>query len=114
MRARRPALNRINPMRLTSRQIEDLKHIAAEVFGPRARISLFGSRIDDQRRGGDIDLYVSGTQLSLEEQLDAKLRFLVKAKQQLGDQRIDLVFAPAGGQAVLPIHRMAEETGVLL
>jgi hypothetical protein len=24
------------------------------------------------------------------------------------------VFAPSGGQAVLPIHRKAEETGVLL
>jgi hypothetical protein len=36
------------------------------------------------------------------------------AKQELGDQRIDLVFAPSGGQAVLPIHRKAEETGVLL
>ncbi|MFN7641335.1 MAG: nucleotidyltransferase domain-containing protein [bacterium] len=101
-------------MRLTPRQIESLKRTAAEVFGAQARISLFGSRVDDQRRGGDIDLYVSGAQLSLEDQVDAKLRFLVKAKQELGDQRIDLVFAPLGGQAVLPIHRMAEETGVLL
>ena len=114
MRARRPALNRIDPMRLTSRQIEGLKHIAAEVFGPQARISLFGSRIDDQRRGGDIDLYVTGLALTADAQLDAKLKFLVKAKQQLGEQRIDLVFAPAPGQTVQPIHRIAETTGVPL
>lgn len=101
-------------MRLTPRQIERLKHIAAEVFGPQARISLFGSRTDDRRRGGDIDLYVTGIALTADAQLDAKLRFLVKAKQQLGDQRIDLVFAPSPGQAMQPIQHVAETTGVPL
>lgn len=101
-------------MRLTARQIERLKHIATEIFGSRACISLFGSRADDQQRGGDIDLYVSGTELSLEQQLDAKLRFLVKAKQALGDQRIDLIFAPVPGQAEQPIQRIAAATGVPL
>jgi predicted nucleotidyltransferase len=101
-------------MRLSPRQISSLKHIAAEVFGGDAQICLFGSRVDDQRRGGDIDLYVTGISLTLEAQLDAKLRFLVKAKKELGDQRIDLVFAPMPGQAVQPIHHIAEETGVPL
>lgn len=101
-------------MRLTPQQIESLKRIATEVFGPQVGISLFGSRADDQRRGGDIDLYVTGLALTPDAQLDAKLKFLVKAKQQLGEQRIDLVFAPMPGQAVQPIHRIAETTGVPL
>lgn len=101
-------------MRLTPQQIESLKQVAAEVFGSQAQIRLFGSRVDDQRRGGDIDLYVTGIALPLEAQLDAKLRFLVKAKQRLGERRIDLVFAPLSGQPVLPIQRMAEDTGVPL
>ncbi len=101
-------------MRLTPQQIESLKHVAAEVFGSQAQIRLFGSRVDDRRRGGDIDLYVTGVALSVEAQLDAKLRFLVKAKQRLGDRRIDLVFAPLPGQPALPIQRMAEEAGVPL
>ena len=43
-----------------------------------------------------------------------KALFLVKAKQQLGDQRIDVILAPAPGQTPTPIHRHAEQTGVLL
>lgn len=101
-------------MRLTPLQIHSIKHVALEVFGSAAQVYLFGSRVDDQRRGGDIDLYVTQTNLSLEEQLDAKLKFLVKIKQQLGEQRIDLVFAPTPGQMALPIHRMAQQTGVPL
>lgn len=101
-------------MRLSQQQAESLKRIAAEVFGPQARLSLFGSRVDDNRRGGDIDLYVSSYQQNLEQTLEAKLRFLVKAKLAIGDQRIDVVFAPPTGQQPLPIQRIAEQTGMPL
>lgn len=101
-------------MRLTSRQISSIKQVAVDVFGSTAQIYLFGSRVDDQRRGGDIDLYVAETSLPPTEQLDAKLKFLVKIKQQLGDQRIDLVFAPMPGFPALPIQHMAQQTGVPL
>jgi hypothetical protein len=101
-------------MRLTNQQIHGIKQVAAEVFGGEAQVHLFGSRVDDQRRGGDIDLYITGVALGPEMQLDAKIKFLVKVKQQLGDQRIDLVFAPMPGQPVQPIHRMAQQTGVPL
>ncbi len=101
-------------MRLSPQQINSIKEVAAEVFGSRAQVQLFGSRVNDQLRGGDIDLYVTNIALAMEAQLDAKLKFLVKIKQKLGDQRIDLVFAPRPGQTVLPIHRMAQQTGVSL
>lgn len=101
-------------MRLTPRQIAIFKHVAAEIFGPEAGLILFGSRVDDHRRGGDIDLYVTGFEQSVEQQLDARLRFLVRVKREMGEQRIDVIFAPASGQPSLPIHRMAEQTGVRL
>jgi len=40
-------------------------------------------------------LYVKGFNQNLEKTLVAKLRFRVKAKKALGEQRIDLLFAPA-------------------
>lgn len=101
-------------MRLTPVQIDIFKRITSEVFGAQARLFLFGSRTDDLRRGGDIDLYVAGLTLTEEEALDAKLRFLVKTKRQLGEQRIDLIVAPAPGQTREAIHREAEQTGMLL
>ncbi len=101
-------------MRLTDHQIAVIKSTAREIWGAQVQVRLFGSRVDDNRRGGDIDLYVSGVTLPAEEQLQTKLRFLVRLKQLLGDQRIDVVFAPVEGEAVLPIQRMAQATGVLL
>lgn len=101
-------------MRITQAQIEILKRVSGEVFGSRVRLILFGSRVDDRRRGGDIDLYVAGFERPTEQQLDAKLRFLVKVKQEIGEQRIDVVFAPSPDQPILPIHRLAEQTGILL
>lgn len=101
-------------MRINNIQTKVLKHIATELFGPQVRLLLFGSRTDDLRRGGDIDLYVTEVTLTGQEALDAKLRFLVKAKQQLGDQRIDLILAPEPGQPPSAIHRVAEQTGILL
>lgn len=101
-------------MRMSQPQIDTLKRIAAEVFGPQAGLKVFGSRTDDSRRGGDIDLYVTGVDEPLGKLLDEKLLFLVKAKQALGEQRIDLIFAPATHQPRLPIHNEAERTGIAL
>ena len=47
-------------MRLNQHQIETLKRLGTENFGTQAKLILFGSRADDSRRGGDIDLYVTG------------------------------------------------------
>lgn len=101
-------------MRISQQQAETLKRVAAEVFGSQAGLLVFGSRVEDARRGGDIDLYVTGFNQSLEKTLDAELRFLVKAKQALGEQRIDVVFAPQPKQAPLPIQRMTEQTVIPL
>jgi hypothetical protein len=45
-------------MRLTEQQRCIVAEAAAETFGPTAQVLLFGSRLDDERRGGDIDLLV--------------------------------------------------------
>jgi len=98
-------------MRLTPQQIDIIKATVHDVLGPDARVSLFGSRLDDRRKGGDIDLYIDGRVMTLDEQLDAKLLLLVQLKRRLGDQKIDIVFAPASGQALWPIHQSAIQQG---
>lgn len=101
-------------MRLTPIQVDRIKQVAAEVLGDDVRVMLFGSRVDDARRGGDIDLYVAEPVLPMQAQQETKLKFLIKLKQQLGEQRIDLVFAPAPGQPAWPIHQIAQQTGIPL
>ena len=45
-------------MRLTDGEREVIAVQARRCFGSGATVTLFGSRVDDTRRGGDIDLLV--------------------------------------------------------
>lgn len=55
-----------------------------------ADVYLFGSRVNDGAKGGDIDLLV----LSKAINLMAKLDILAQLHQQLGEQKIDLAIYP--------------------
>ena len=44
-------------MRLSSKEIEIIKKIINDIFG-ETTIYLFGSRLEENRKGGDIDLFV--------------------------------------------------------
>ena len=54
-------------MRLESWEIEEIKKAAKLVFGENVRIILFGSRVYDNKKGGDIDLYVITDNPSVEK-----------------------------------------------
>ena len=43
-------------MRLTQGEIDTIVRIAREIYGWGVEVFLFGSRTDDSKRGGDIDL----------------------------------------------------------
>jgi predicted nucleotidyltransferase len=102
-------------MRLSDLQVDAIKEIATACFGQASEVYLFGSRADDQRRGGDIDLYIEADVPQPEDRLDAKLKFLAQLKQRIGDQRIDLVIGSgAGGVRRSGIAEIAKRTGVRL
>lgn len=100
-------------MRLTPEQVEAIKATAAEVFGPDAEVWLFGSRADDSRRGGDIDLYVELGRISSEERTRLEAMFWAKLQRLLGERKIDVVTHPHGAP-VRPIDRQARSSGVRL
>ncbi|WP_286729373.1 nucleotidyltransferase domain-containing protein [Thiomonas sp. 13-64-67] len=75
------------PMRLTPAQQHTIKATAAEVFGTEVKVSLFGSRTDDTRKGGDIDLLIELPNPQPEVQRK-RLSFVTRLQQRLGDQRI--------------------------
>jgi predicted nucleotidyltransferase len=99
-------------MRLSPDQARTIVAATKELAGPDARVRLFGSRLDDLARGGDIDLLVECPRVVarpvwLAAQITARLQ------RRLGDRRIDvLVIDPA--TELEPVHRVAQAEGVLL
>lgn len=100
-------------MRLTPRQRQIIRTTLKSHFGRSSLIRLFGSRVDDTARGGDIDLYIEPEIQNPDQLVDAKLSALAELHRNLGDRKIDIVICRAGA-ADLPIHRHARETGIQL
>lgn len=102
-------------MRLSPGEIEAIRQSVAEVFGASSPVWLFGSRVDDSRRGGDIDLYVE-TGLPADERLRRRFKLLALLLERLGEQKIDLVLAdPAdAGEQNRLVVREAKAQGVRL
>ncbi|THD09538.1 nucleotidyltransferase domain-containing protein [Metallibacterium scheffleri] len=101
-------------MRLTPEQAAIIRSAAAEVFGSDARVWLFGSRVDDAKRGGDIDLLVQTTQTQPDALARDSIAMLARLQRALGEQKIDLILdAPVLG-AARDIITTAKVTGVLL
>ena len=99
-------------MRLSDYQILKIKQAVRNVLGDEARVMLFGSRVDDAQRGGDIDLYVE-TNHESPDYVAASCRIAAKIQMSLGEQKIDVLIG-APNIKEQPIHRVAKEHGIKL
>lgn len=100
-------------MRISELQREIIKQTVFKHFGAGSDMCLFGSRVDDNARGGDIDLYIEPEIQAIDDIVAAKLDTLVELHQLLGEQKIDLVINRKVG-VMLPIYKIAKETGIAL
>jgi predicted nucleotidyltransferase len=100
-------------MRISSHQANIICTTLCQYFGASTAVWLFGSRVDDHKRGGDIDLYIETDLEKVDAIVDARLYALAAIKLKLGDQKIDLVIHRRG-QPMEPIHLEAKKTGVRL
>ncbi len=99
-------------MRLTEDERRIIRETVAEVYGPTAVVRLFGSRVHDHLRGGDIDLHIEA---------DAKLNnarsrtgeVWLRLQDRLGEQRIDIV-ETLRGTSPQPIEAIALRDGIVL
>lgn len=95
-------------MRLSKREIEVILQVAEDIYGTDVKVYLFGSRVDDSRRGGDIDLLVRTT-FEKKGILD-RVRMAARIKSLIGDQKIDIIGDYEDNQVV----REALKNGILL
>ncbi|MGA7983257.1 MAG: nucleotidyltransferase domain-containing protein [Chromatiaceae bacterium] len=99
-------------MRLTPHQIHIIGETVRAALGSAARVRLFGSRVDDAGRGGDIDLFVEVDQ-TLSNRAAAASRLAAELQLRLGDQRIDVLLVDPETRPQ-PIHAVARQQGIRL
>jgi predicted nucleotidyltransferase len=96
-------------MRLTQHEQASIIKAFHSVFG-EGKIYLFGSRVDDAKKGGDIDLYLCPKD-DTEDMFQKKIKFLVNVQTLIGEQKIDVVMAKDENRL---IEQIALQEGILL
>ncbi len=99
-------------MRITKQQRTHIVTKTKEVMGDDVQVMLFGSRVNDLEKGGDIDLYIKTPNL-VEDPAQSIMAIEAKLILALGDQKIDILLNAPNLQKHT-IHQVAEQTGVLL
>lgn len=95
-------------MRLSEFEYRCILNAFHQIF-KTGNIYLFGSRVDDQKKGGDIDLYIE-TENS-DNLSEKKIQFLLLLESLIGEQKIDVVFHR---DSTRPIEQEAKHKGILL
>ncbi len=97
-------------MRIKEEDLLQIKRIAKVYFGDDVKVYLFGSRVDDKKRGGDIDLYI---ETGLKENIiQRKIKMLGKLQEILGEQKIDIVINTFSSNK--RIYQVAKNEGIAL
>jgi predicted nucleotidyltransferase len=95
-------------MRITEHEknviVEAVKNI-----DPDAKVWLFGSRTDDSKKGGDIDIAIFSEEIKNDVMNEIQVRRFVC--DRIGEQKIDIVTSSDGKEA---FFKMAVHEGVLL
>jgi len=101
-------------MRVTAEQINVIKILARRYFGEDAELWLFGSRVDDRKRGGDYDFFVETNLIDADEIIERKIAFIVdlQGSAQFEDEKIDIVVKRRVSSCKIPIDDVAKNEGV--
>lgn len=79
-------------MRLSDTERSSIIEAFNKFSKPSMRLYLFGSRADDSKKGGDIDLLIVMGQAELKSEFK-RLDFIVELKKKIGERKIDVTLA---------------------
>lgn len=97
-------------MRLEESEIFILKELSKKFFGENFKMYLFGSRVDDNKKGGDIDIFIDS---SKEIDFKKQIEFLSEVELNGILRKVDLVVKTPKSKHQ-NIFDTAMKTGVLL
>ncbi len=99
-------------MRLSPEQIDSIHLFALQVGGPKATVRLFGSRLNDSARGGDVDLLLE-VPAPVEQPALLAATLSAKVSRLMQGRKVDVVIH-APNLMHQAIHDIALSEGVLL
>lgn len=102
-------------MRLDKKTIEIIKNLALSYFGNTSKIYIFGSRVNDADKGGDIDIYIE-TDLNIDSSGLFKLesKYWAGLQKAIGERKIDIVVNDTRLNKNNHIYEVAKETGIMI
>ena len=99
-------------MRLNPKQISSIQTAVASVTSDVIAIRLFGSRLNDNARGGDIDLMVD-LKNPVEHPALLCARIATQISRSINGRKVDVLLRAPNLQQTA-IHRIAQQEGVFL
>ena len=78
---------------------------AVKTVDPEARVWLFGSRADNTKKGGDIDIAIFSDKINNEVMKKIKVKRFIC--DRIGEQKIDIITTSDGNEAIFKLA-MAE------
>ncbi len=96
-------------MRITPNKQQEIKNKAEQLLGDAVAVWVFGSRVNNNATGGDLDLLVvSDTPITNPVETSAKLA--VQIKRLFWGRKVDVILS-APNLEKQPIHQIAMDTG---
>ncbi|SFP06632.1 nucleotidyltransferase family protein [Hydrogenimonas thermophila] len=98
-------------MRLEQYELDAIRESFIKNF-QKGKVYLFGSRVDENKKGGDIDLYIDlGDNVDLKEVMKMKQDFKLDIYDKIGEQKIDIVISKDKQSSIV---QEALKKGILL
>ncbi|WP_257285951.1 nucleotidyltransferase domain-containing protein [Endozoicomonas sp. SESOKO1] len=93
-------------MRISEAMAQSIVELARKHVAENARVWLFGSRADDTKKGGDIDLYIEADNIG--NTLERKINFRMAFEDRWGELKVDVLIHDTRHE-MLAIHEIARQ-----
>jgi len=97
-------------VRLSTAIKDQIIQYARHYFGDDIRIYLFGSRVDDDKKGGDIDILIENNK---DMDMQIQIAFLKDIYKHVTQRKVDLL-VKSPSTTDKPVFHTARREGVLL
>ncbi|MDT8364449.1 MAG: nucleotidyltransferase domain-containing protein [Nitrosomonas sp.] len=101
-------------MRITANQLSIVKALARRYFGEDVKLWLFGSRVDDEKKGGDYDFLIETSLTNPDEIISSKIDMMTQLQSSgpFEDEKIDIIVKRRQSSFDMPIYHIAKQEGV--